>query len=261
MERMPSVAGMFYPGNPEKLRQTLEAFFEGVEVTGNALGIVSPHAGYVYSGKVATDAFAALPRNFSGTIIIIGPSHAGYSTSASSRPWKTPLGTVEVDRELLEFIDIPVDELSHRDEHSIEVQLPFVQYHAPEARIVPIMMGNQRWESADLLAVKIAGAVERLGHDVRIVASSDFSHYVPEEEARERDLYAIDALTTLDTAEFFRRIMERRVSACGYGPITAMVEACKRLGAERGELLRYTTSAEATGDTSQVVGYAAIAVI
>ena len=261
MERMPSVAGMFYPGNPAKLRQTLQASFEGVKGTGNALGAVSPHAGYIYSGRVAATAFAALPRNYSGTIVIIGPSHEGYPTSASALPWKTPLGRVEVDRELLDFIDIPVDELSHRREHSIEVQVPFVQYHAPGARIVPIMMGNQSPESADHLAGKVAAAVEKTGRDVRIVASSDFSHYVPEEEARERDLYAIDALTGLDTAEFFRRIVERRVSACGYGPIAAMVEACKRLGAERGELLRYTTSAEVTGDTSQVVGYAAIAVI
>lgn len=261
MERMPSVAGMFYPGNPAKLRQTLDAFFEGMKEKGNALGVVSPHAGYIYSGKVAATAFAALSRNFSGTIVIIGPSHAGYSTSASARPWKTPLGTVEVDSELLDFIDIPVDELSHQDEHSIEVQVPFVQYHAPKARIVPIMMGNQSPESADLLAEKLAGAVGRTDRDVRIVASSDFSHYVPEEEARERDLYAIDALTGLDTGEFFRRIVERRVSACGYGPIMAMVETCKRFGAKRGELLRYTTSAEASGDIRQVVGYAAIAVI
>lgn len=261
MERMPSVAGMFYPGNPAKLRQTLDAFFEGVKGKGDALGIVSPHAGYLYSGKVAATAFAALPRKFSGTVVIIGPSHAGHSTSASARPWKTPLGTVEVDRELLDFIDMPVDELSHQDEHSIEVQMPFVQYHAPEALVVPIMMGNQSPESAHLLAEKVAGAAEKTGRDVRIVASSDFSHYVPEEEARDQDLYAIDALTTLDTAEFFRRIVERRVSACGYGPIGSMVETCKRFGAKRGELLRYTTSAEATGDTRQVVGYAAIAVI
>lgn len=261
MERNPSVAGMFYPGNPARLKEILDTYFGESEGAGNALGIVSPHAGYVYSGRVAAKAFQALPPGFEGTIIVIGPSHSGYSTCVSAVPWRTPLGTVDVDTEFIAYLDVNVDEFSHRDEHSLEVQIPFIQYHCPGAKIVPIMMGAQSLESAVRLAELISSAIESTKNDVRIVASSDFSHYVPMEVAERQDRYAIEALYTLDIDEFYKRIMEEGVSACGYGPIAAMVTICRNLGAHKGSLLEYTTSAETTGDRTQVVGYAAIAVM
>jgi AmmeMemoRadiSam system protein B len=168
---------------------------------------------------------------------------------------------IDTDDEFVRSLDIETDELSHRDEHSLEVQMPFIKYRFPRARIAPVMMGQQEYASAIRLAEKIRHAVRQTKRDVRIVASSDFSHYVPAEKAKSDDLWAIEPLSTLDTKEFYRRITERRVTACGYGPITAMVETCKKLGAKTAKLIRYATSGDVTGDTREVVGYASIAVI
>jgi AmmeMemoRadiSam system protein B len=255
------VAGIFYPGEPSHLEQLLEGYFRRGGDGRDARGIVSPHAGYVYSGKTAARAFAAIPAAFEGTFLVIGPSHRGFLTCASAVPWETPLGMVETDTEFLDNLDIEVDEISHRDEHSLEVQMPFIKYRFPRARVVPVMMGDQDPASAEQLAGKIGEAVHRTGRDVRIVASSDFSHYVPEAVARKDDLAAIAALADLDTAGFYRKVRDLGVSACGYGPIAAMVQAAKILGATRAELLEYTTSGDVTGDRDQVVGYAAIAVM
>lgn len=259
--RTTAVAGMFYPREPSHLEQLLEKFFTGVKPEGNPLGIVSPHAGYVYSGQVAASAFGAIPPGFSGTFVVIGPSHRGYINCVSEVPWETPLGVVDTDDELVRSLDIETDELSHRDEHSLEVQMPFIKYRFPRARIAPVMMGQQDYMSAMRLAEKIRNAIHVTKREVRIVASSDFSHYVPAEKARSDDLWAIEPLKALDTKEFYRRVAERRVTACGYGPIAAMVSACAGLGAKAAHLIRYATSGDVTGDTREVVGYASIAVI
>jgi hypothetical protein len=168
---------------------------------------------------------------------------------------------VDTDVEFVESLDIETDEFSHRDEHSLEVQVPFIKYRFPRARIAPIMMGQQDYTSAMRLAEKIGEAIRRTKRQVRIVASSDFSHYVPEPKAKSDDLYAIEPLLNFDTKEFYRRIEERRVTACGYGPVAAMITACKNLGAKTVELVRYATSGDVTGDRREVVGYAAITVM
>jgi AmmeMemoRadiSam system protein B len=252
---------MFYPRDPSHLEQLLEKFFSVSRRAGNSLGIVSPHAGYIYSGEVAAQAFSTISPDFSGTFVVIGPSHRGYINCVSKVPWETPLGVVDTDTEFVELLDIETDEFSHRDEHSLEVQMPFIKYRFPRARIAPVMMGQQDYSSAMRLAEKIGTAIKRTKRDVRIVASSDFSHYVQEEKAKSDDLYAIEPLLTLDTKEFYRRVEERRVTACGYGPIAAMVTACGKLGAKTAQLIRYATSGEVTGDRREVVGYAAIAVM
>jgi AmmeMemoRadiSam system protein B len=253
---------MFYPRDPSHLEQLLEKFFSVTKSdSAPPLGIVAPHAGYVYSGQVAAHAFGAIPPDFSGTFVVIGPSHRGYISCVSAIPWETPLGVIETDTGFVNALDMETDELSHKDEHSLEVQMPMIKYRFPRARIAPVMMGPQDYASAIRLAEKIEAAVRLTKRDVRIVASSDFSHYVPEAKAKSDDLYAIEPLTTLDTVEFYRRIEERRVTACGYGPITAMVTACSRLGAKSAQLIRYATSGDVTGDTREVVGYAAITVI
>ena len=257
-----AVAGMFYPRDPSHLEQLLEKFFSVTKSdSAPPLGIVAPHAGYDYSGQVAAHAFGAIPPDFSGTFVVIGPSHRGYISCVSAIPWETPLGVIETDTGFVNALDMETDELSHKDEHSLEVQMPMIKYRFPRARIAPVMMGPQDYASAIRLAEKIEAAVRLTKRDVRIVASSDFSHYVPEAKAKSDDLYAIEPLTTLDTVEFYRRIEERRVTACGYGPITAMVTACSRLGAKSAQLIRYATSGDVTGDTREVVGYAAITVI
>ena len=256
-----AVAGMFYPRDPSHLEQLLEKFFSSTVQQGDSRGIVSPHAGYVYSGQVAAHAFSTISPDFSGTFIIIGPSHRGYLNSVSTIPWETPLGVVETDAEFVESLDLDTDEYSHRDEHSLEVQVPIIKYRFPRARIAPVMMGTQDPASAQQLAEKIVTAIKRTKRDVRIVASSDFSHYVPEQKAKTDDIYAISALENLDVAGFYRRIGERDVSACGYGPIAAMVTACRMMGATAAKLIRYATSGDVSGDRREVVGYAAIAVI
>lgn len=262
MMRACAVAGMFYPGEPSHLEQLLGTFFSRTRpVPGAPLGIVAPHAGYIYSGQVAACAFATIPEDFSGTFVVIGPSHHGYVTSASAIPWETPLGVVDTDAEFVRALGIEIDEPSHEDEHSVEVQVPFIKYRFPRARIAPVMMGDQSYRAATALGERILAAIKTTRRDVRIVASSDFSHYVPEEKAKTDDLWAIEPLATLDTKEFYRRIAERRVTACGYGPITAMVTACAGLGATKGTLVRYATSGEMSGDYARVVGYAGIAVI
>ncbi|MDD3932423.1 MEMO1 family protein [Methanoculleus sp. UBA303] len=256
-----SVAGMFYPAEPRHLEQLLETFFRNRAPKINARGIVSPHAGYVYSGETGACAFSTIPPDFDGTFVIIGPSHRGYMTSASAVPWETPLGIVDVDKEFVDALDIDIDEASHQSEHSIEVQVPLIKYRFPRARIAPIIMGDQSYEAAASLAEHLLRAIEHTGKNVRIVASSDFSHYVPDEVARRQDLSVIDALKTLDIPEFYRRLQETGATVCGYGPIASMCITCRSLGAERGELLRYTTSGDVTGDFDQVVGYAAVAVV
>jgi AmmeMemoRadiSam system protein B len=253
---------MFYPSDPSHLEQLLEQLFASVKPEGKPpLGIVSPHAGYIYSGQVAAQAFGTIPRDFSGTFVVIGPSHRGYLTSVSSIPWETPLGVVDPDVEFINALGLEIDEISHRDEHSIEVQVPFIKYRFPRARIVPVMMGQQDLPSAQRLAETLTAAIHITRRDVRIVASSDFSHYVPAAKAQDDDLYAIEPLTTLDVKEFYHRIGLRGVSSCGYGPIAAMVLACQKLGATAAHLIRYATSGDVTGDTREVVGYAGIAVI
>ena len=257
-----AVAGMFYPSDPSHLEQLLEKFFAAVKPEGKApLGIVSPHAGYIYSGQVAAHAFGAISPEFSGTFVVIGPSHRGYLTSASSVPWETPLGVIDPDTGFIDALELEIDEISHRDEHSIEVQMPFIKYRFPRARIVPVMMGQQDLPGATRLGEVITEAVRQTKRDIRIVASSDFSHYVPAAKAKSDDLWAIEPLTTLDVKEFYRRIGERGVTACGYGPIAAMVTACSNLGATTAKLIRYATSGDVTGDTREVVGYAGITVI
>lgn len=256
-----SVAGMFYPAEPRHLEQLLETFFQKKAPDIDARGIVSPHAGYVYSGETSACAFSTIPPDFDGTFIVIGPSHRGYRTCASAVPWETPLGIADVDVKLVDALEIDIDEAAHKNEHSIEVQMPIIKYRFPRARVAPVMMGDQRYEAAVSLADHLLGAIRHTGRNVRIVASSDFSHYVPKETARRQDLHAIDALATLDMPEFYHRLRETGATVCGYGPIASMCIACRSLGAERGELLRYTTSGDVTGDFNQVVGYAAIAVI
>jgi hypothetical protein len=253
---------MFYPNDPSHLEQLLEKFFSSVKPEKKSpLGIVSPHAGYIYSGQVAAHAFGAIPAAFSGTFVVIGPSHRGYLTSVSKVPWETPLGIMDPDEEFINALDLEVDEFSHRDEHSIEVQMPFIRYRFPRARIVPVMMGPQDYPSAQRLADVITAAIRQTKRDIRIVASSDFSHYVPAAKANDDDLYAIEPLKTLDVKEFYRRIEERGITCCGYGPISAMIMACKNFGATTAHLIRYATSGDVTGDTREVVGYAGIAVI
>jgi MEMO1 family protein len=258
-----TVAGMFYPAGSEVLKRMLSDLFQGIEGSGDAAGVVSPHAGYIYSGKVAAQAFSAIDSHFSGTFVVIGPSHQGFTTCISAIPWETPIGQVEADTKLASYIDLPVDEraMSFGNENSLEVQMPFIRYRFPDARIVPVMMGCQTLSEVDRVSNLIGEALEQYDEPVKIVASSDFSHYVTHEKATHDDGYAIDALTSsMNVPEFLRRILTHRITACGYGPIGCMIQILKKRGASHCDLLKYQTSGEVSGDYNQVVGYAALAV-
>lgn len=262
MARRPSVAGMFYPANTGQLKRMLESFFSNSDAGCQAHGIVSPHAGYPYSGRLSALAFSALPAQFDGTLVVIAPSHAGYPTCTSTVAWDSPLGTVGTDTEFIRYLDVTEDDFAiAQEENSLEVQIPFIRFRYPETNIVPILMGEQGRNSALRLAEKILEARRVTGREIRIVASSDFSHYIPDSVAKTQDIWAIEPLKTLDTAEFYLRLARGGVSACGYGPIATMVEVCRGLGSTEARLLEYVTSGDVTGDRSRVVGYAAIAVM
>lgn len=263
--RQPAVAGQFYPLRPEYLEKELARCFEGLEIRErDVIGAVCPHAGYVYSGKVAAHVYATLPK--ADTYILLGPNHTGYGSpvSVSRDTWKTPLGTIEVDVELADrFLGsiIDVDETAHKYEHSIEVQLPFLQYRfGDDFKILPICMGMQDDETAIEVGNLIGRLVSASGKSVVVIASSDFTHYQPAKLAKEIDNEVIGAVLNLDIPEMYDRLYRRNASVCGYGTIAAMLTASKILGGSRATLLNYSNSGEISGDFNAVVGYAAIIV-
>ena len=262
MIRRCSVAGMFYPADPVQLIHKLDMFFRFARTGGDAKGIASPHAGYMYSGQTAAHAFGAIKEGFDGSFILIGPSHRGFPTCMSAIPWDTPIGQVKTNTDLVSLIGLPVDEqaMAFGNENSLEVQVPFIRYRFPDASIVPIMMGPQTMQEINRVSRHIIDAIREYTGDVRIVASSDFSHYVPADKAQKDDLFVIEALKDLNVQEFYNRIHHHRITACGYGPVGAMIQALQPQGATRCDLISYTTSGEASGDFEQVVGYAALAV-
>ncbi len=263
MIRTPAVAGKFYPDDPETLLQTIKFKTIEVEEKLKAKGVVSPHAGYFYSGKVAAELFSSI--EIPEDVIIIGPNHQGvgqfYSLSGAEH-WATPLGIVEVNKELTDKIIkyapyVYVDETAHMYEHSIEVQFPFLQYFSSKIKIVPFAIMGYDLNEALLIGKGLRKAIEEYGKDVLIVASSDFSHYVPQWEAEENDRIAIERILAIDPEGLWKKVKEKRISMCGVAPVTIMLEALKGDN-PKAKLLRYTTSAEASGDASNVVGYAGI---
>lgn len=253
--REPAVAGMFYPGNSSELDSEIDRFFSNTESKHKAIAGVAPHAGHTYSGQTAAWTYANLAEK--ATIVFVGPDHTGASLGDTciyfDGGWKTPLGTVEIDHGIAESLqEVGVlNKGAHSGEHSIEVQLPFVQKRFPNAKIVPIMLGDQNKDVAIALGKKLAE------FDCTVIASSDFSHYVPVEKAEEEDLYAIGSLKRLDVDDFYARVIEKQLSACGVGPIAAATTFAKEKGAKKGVLLDYSTSADVTGD-EQCVGYASV---
>lgn len=253
---------MFYPADPVQLTGMLDRFFSQTSTGRDARGIVSPHAGYMYSGQTAAHAFSAIRDGFDGTFLVIGPSHRGFPTCMSAISWDTPLGPVNPDTDLSARIELPIDEkaMAFGNENSVEVQIPFIRYRFPLARIVPVMMGPQTMDEIVRVAGCISSAIREYDGEVRIVASSDFSHYVTSEKAQKDDLFVIEALKDLNVREFYHRIYQNRITACGYGPIGTMIEALRSHGITHCDMLSYTNSGDVSGDYQQVVGYAALAV-
>lgn len=274
--RLPAVSGIFYPSNPFELRKTIEQSFldkkfgPGTITTSyqhrRIFGLVSPHAGYAYSGSVAANGFCQISNMEFETIIITGPNHYGIGSGVATMrgiSWETPMGKVELNDEFIDRISkdsiIDVDDFSHSRDHCLEVQLPFLQYMKnSNFNIVPIILMLQDIETAREVGRLISRTMKTENTKGLIIASSDFTHYEPNAEAHRKDLELINAISSLDVTSFYETLERLDISACGYGAIASVMIAAKELGATRGELLRYATSGDVTGDMSSVVGYASI---
>ncbi len=274
--RLPAQAGTFYPDTEGALRTQIQQSFLHPLGPGaiptipgtrnqNLLGLIVPHAGYRYSGPVAAHSYYLLASaGIFESIIILGPNHTGIGSGVSTMTegeWSTPLGDVPIDTDLAqEIVDsshlVDVEDEAHRNEHSIEVQLPFLQFIYPRRfKFVPICMMLQDLQTSIEVGEAIAKAAEN--HRAIVLASSDWTHYEPQEQAQSKDEQAIEEALQMNEKKFQEIIEERSVSACGYGPVTAMIHAAKLRGAKSGNLLSYQTSGDVTGDKSAVVGYAA----
>jgi AmmeMemoRadiSam system protein B len=274
--RLPSQAGAFYAGKAESLKRQIEECFlhelgpgkipTVIEGPRRIIGLVCPHAGYMYSGPVAAHAYYNLASDGKpDTVVLFGPNHTGYGSAlavVNEGFWRTPLGDVEVDGETANKIVreariIDVDDSAHKYEHSIEVQLPFLQYLFGSAfKIVPICFLMQDLHSAKEVGQAVAKVLT--GKNALIIASSDMTHYEPHRIAEKKDMSALMAVEAMDEGRFYSIIEEHRITACGYGPIIALITAAKALGAKEAKLLCYKTSGDVTGDYSAVVGYAAV---
>ncbi|MFZ5906179.1 MAG: AmmeMemoRadiSam system protein B [Nitrospirota bacterium] len=266
MKRTPAVAGQFYHGTAEKLTQQVERCIVRHAKKERVTGLVSPHAGLIYSGAVAGAVYSAI--EFPETFVLLGPNHTGLGSRVSlmdEGEWEIPTGTLSIDKKLAHRIAVNVplvkrDTTAHMFEHSLEVQLPFITYFSRQVKIVPILMLTASLEECRTIGEGMARAVQAAGYRIVIVASTDLSHYVPENVARRKDNMAIDRILALDPEGLYETVVRQQISMCGYLPATTMLFAAKTLGAESARLIHYTTSAEVSGDYDHVVGYAGVVV-
>jgi AmmeMemoRadiSam system protein B len=270
--RFPAVAGSFYTSSASKLRAEVQGYLEearGKVASKDRLAIVCPHAGFMYSGATAAYSFASAAnwRSRDLTAVIIGPNHTGAGTpiSISREDWKTPLGELRTDTELVDAIASESkiarrDETAHAAEHSCEVQLPFLQLVAPSARIVCICMAWQDEKSAQDLAKAIFAAARKLKRNIIVIASSDFTHYESAQSAKEKDTPALSLLEKMDAGGFESLVDARDLSICGHGPIATALIYGKLAGAKMCELLKYTHSSQVTGEGGEGVAYASLAI-
>lgn len=272
--REPAVSGIFYPKNPNELREDIESLFRdpnfgpgNLPPSGNnerIYGMVSPHAGYMYSGAVAAHGYYDLSSSKFESALILGPNHYGLGSAVAlmdKGSWETPLGKVEIDSEVAQGITqncdiISIDESAHSRDHCIEVQLPFLQYIKGEFKIVPIILINQGKNTCKKLGTEIYESIK--DRNLIPIASSDLTHYEANNLAYEKDKLLISAILSLDIEKFYSVLISFNVTACGYGPIATVMEISKRMGATKGKLLKYATSGDIAGDNKSVVGYSSI---
>lgn len=263
--RKPAVAGMFYPGEKNTLRSDLNKMFSGVQsehILGRISGIVAPHAGYMYSGYVAAEAYQQLAGRSYDTVVVISPSHRDYfhGVSLYTGDYITPLGTIPIDRVLCDKLLtykplIQASVMGHRDEHALEVHLPFLQAVLSNFKLVPLVMGTQDHATCFRLG-EVLGEVLKDTNSL-VVASSDLSHFYSDAAARKLDGIVAKDVESFDEKKLFDDIQERKCEACGAGPIVSTIIASKLLGARSAKVLSYHTSGEVSGDYDEVVGYLA----
>ncbi|HEY2385113.1 MAG TPA: AmmeMemoRadiSam system protein B [Terriglobia bacterium] len=265
MIRKPAVAGRFYPGEAGELRRMVQGFIAPSGNRRKAIGLVVPHAGYVYSGPVAGAVYSSI--HLPARNIVLCPNHTGFGPPLSimkSGSWQTPLGEMPIDEELSEALmaadpQLQDDMEAHRFEHATEVQLPFMQQCGPAGlRFVPLTIGTGSFDRLQKLGQAIAKVVEQVAPEALIIASSDMNHYESDAITRVKDRKAIDQILAMNPEGLFETVKREKISMCGYGPTVAMLTASKLLGAATAELVKYATSGEASLDFDYVVGYAGL---
>ncbi len=265
MERLPVVADRFYPGDPTVLRRTVAELVPEVTEKSRARVVVAPHAGYVYSGGVAGETFARV--EIPETVIILGPNHHGRGAPVAlgTEAWAMPMGrvplAVDLAGQVLKQAEIITpDDDAHRFEHSLEVQVPFLQYLQPDLSILPLVISNLSYQQCQQVARELVQGIKAWGGEVLMVASTDMTHYESRQNASLKDHLALEHLLALDPHGLYDTVLTNRISMCGIMPTTIALLAALELGAQRAELVRYTDSGEASGDTRQVVGYAGVVI-
>lgn len=266
MKRNPAVAGQFYHGTAARLKEQVAQYIRADAPKETVVGLMSPHAGLIYSGSVAGEVFSSvtMPQTF----IMLGPNHTGLGPDISlmdAGEWEIPTGLFRVDSKLASKIAlnsgrVSRDAQAHIFEHSLEVQLPFIAHFSADVKIVPIALLSASYEDCLDLAQAIAEAVRGVDYPVVILASSDMSHYLPEKQARRMDAMAIEKILALDPGGLYETVRKERISMCGYLPATVMLAASRLLGADSARLVKYATSGDVSGDFDSVVGYAGIVV-
>jgi AmmeMemoRadiSam system protein B/AmmeMemoRadiSam system protein A len=268
--REPAVAGAFYPGTEEALRDAVSSMLAAVEpaeIRGEVVGLISPHAGYIYSGPVAAHGYKLVEGRSFDAVVVVAPSHHAYFDGSSVYalgPYRTPLGLVDIHKDLAETIvdsdkSIGFHAPAHQSEHSLEVQLPFLQVAVPDLRVVPIVMGDQSLANCRRLGQAIASSVKNM--NVLLVASSDLSHFHPYDEAVGLDRVIVDRIEKYDYEGLAGDLKSRKAEACGGGPMITVMIASKELGASEAVTLKYANSGDVTNDKSGVVGYLAVALV
>jgi AmmeMemoRadiSam system protein B len=261
---------MFYPADPAELRAMVDAMLAGAQAKPiRARAAIVPHAGLIYSGRCAAEVWGRLV--IPEIVVIIAPNHTGLAENrGGAGAWdrgafETPLGSVPVAHDFLEAVERECDLLrhdraAHLKEHAVEVELPFLRVLAPDTHIAPIVLAWDGWDACEALAAALATTVSGWAEDVLLVASSDMTHYESADRAERKDRQALAAVEQLDGRELLAVCRREGVSMCGRAPAAVVVEAARRLGAERAEVVDYRHSGWVTGDDSEVVAYAGVVI-
>jgi len=265
MRRQPAVADRFYDSDPIELRHSLDRLIPESPEKKTAKAVLSPHAGYMYSGAVAGETFSRI--RIPKTVVLFGPNHYGEggALAVGSREWDMPLGPVPLAGDLAENLLsssalYAPDDVAHHYEHSLEVQVPFLQYLQKDLHILPVVVSRLSLQQCHQAADELVSAVRSTGCSTLLIASTDMSHYLTRQQASEQDQLALDHILSLDADRLYDTVLSRQISMCGIIPTVITLLAAVKLGAEQAELVRYTDSGEVSGDTEQVVGYAGVVI-
>lgn len=278
MVRPPAVSGRFYPSDPAELRAVVATLLADARrdqppASPSArppVGIIAPHAGYIYSGPAAARAFTRV--TIPGLVVILAPNHTGICEARrgvslwEAGAFRTPLGEVPVDADAAQALReisqglVEIDHDAHRAEHAVEVELPFLQMLRSDVRIVPLVIAWDAWDPAKVLGEMLAQLVRAAGEPVLLLASSDLNHYEAAAVSKKKDAVALQAVRALDGAELLARCKVERISMCGRGPAAVLLAAARALGAKQAEVVDYRHSGWVSGDNARVVGYAGVVI-